>query len=62
MPGMVVILVSLCIVSVYESNAQEKTLSINIGGYDYDRTRAIMDGHVSIAEADVEFEVSGLWA
>jgi len=58
---MVVILFSLCTVSVCESNAQEKTQSITIAGYDYDRTRAIMDGNVSIAEADVDFEVSNIY-
>jgi len=52
---------SLVIAAGCYSGQQEETLSINIGGYDYDRVRAIMDGHVSIADADVDFEVSNIY-
>jgi 4,5-dihydroxyphthalate decarboxylase len=61
-PCIVTIVVSLLIVAGCNSGQQEKTLSINVGGYDYDRTRGIMDGQVSIAEADVNFEVSNIYA
>jgi 4,5-dihydroxyphthalate decarboxylase len=60
-PGIVTIVVSLFVVIGCNSDQQKETLSINIGGYDYDRTRAIMDGHLSIAEADVNFEVSNIY-
>jgi 4,5-dihydroxyphthalate decarboxylase len=43
------------------SGPEEETLSIKIGGYDYDRVRAIMDGRVSIADAEVNFEVSNIY-
>jgi len=60
-PGIVTIVVSLFIVAGCNSDQQEETLSINVGGYDYDRTRGIMDGHVSISEAEVNFEVSNIY-
>ena len=60
-PGIVMLVISLSIVAGCNSGQQEAMLSINIGGYDYDRTRAIMDGQVSMAEADVNFEVSNIY-
>ena len=38
------------------------SLSIDIAGYDYDRVSAIRDGKVSIEGADVNFEVSNIYA
>jgi len=57
----VTIAAALVLIAGCNSGQQEETLSLNIAGYDYDRTRAIMDGHVSIAEADVNFEVSNIY-
>jgi len=44
------------------SESVKNELSINISGYDYDRVSAIRDGKVSIEEADVNFEVSNIYA
>ena len=60
-PGIVMLVISLSIVVGCNSGHQEETLSIDIGGYDYDRTRAIMDGQVSMGEAEVNFEVSNIY-
>ena len=57
----VTIVAALFIVAGCNLGQEEESLSINIGGYDYDRTRAIIDGHVSIAEAEVKFEVSNIY-
>jgi len=59
--GIVVLVISLSIVVGCNSGQQEGGPSINIGGYDYDRTLAIMDGKVSLAGADVNFEVSNIY-
>jgi 4,5-dihydroxyphthalate decarboxylase len=55
------VVVSLFIIAGCNKDQQEETLSIKIGGYDYDRVRAIMDGNISIADADVDFEVSNIY-
>ncbi len=60
-PGIVTMVVSLFIVAGCNPGQPEETLSINIGGYDYDRTRAIVDGQISIADADVNFEASNIY-
>ena len=44
------------------SNADMNTLAINIAGYDYDRVNAIRDGKVSIEGADLNFEVTNIYA
>ena len=40
----------------------ETSLSINIGGYDYDRVSAIRDGKVKVEGAEINFEVSNIYA
>jgi 4,5-dihydroxyphthalate decarboxylase len=60
-PGIVTLFVSLFVIAGCNSGQDEESLSINIGGYDYDRTRAIMDGHASIADVEVKFEVSNIY-
>jgi len=37
-------------------------LELKIAGYDYDRVSAIRDGKVSIEDANVNFEVSNIYA
>ena len=44
---------------VKETNAK---LELNLAGYDYDRVSAIREGKVSIEGADVNFEVSNIYA
>ena len=56
------VVVALCVLTGCDSDQQEEARSLTIGGYDYDRVRAIMDGRVSVAEAGVEFEVSNIYA
>ncbi len=35
---------------------------IKITGYDYDRVRAIMDGHIDLEDAEVGFDVENIYA
>lgn len=59
--GIVAVVVLPFLVAGCNTSPEEETLSINIGGYDYDRIRAIMDGQVSMPEAEVDFEVSNIY-
>ncbi|MBD3855648.1 MAG: hypothetical protein IFK92_03790, partial [Acidobacteria bacterium] len=59
--GIVAVVVLPFLVAGCNTSPEEETLTINIGGYDYDRVRAIMDGSASIAEAEVDFEVSNIY-
>ncbi len=45
-----------------KTNTTDKSLGITIAGYDYDRVSAIRDGKVSIEGADVNFEVTNIYA
>lgn len=44
------------------SNTSDRSLSLKIAGYDYDRVRAIMDGQVTAEGADVSFNVEDIYA
>jgi len=50
-----------CKESVPDKQANNK-LELNLAGYDYDRVSAIRDGKVSIEGAEVNFEVSNIYA
>lgn len=42
--------------------ADQETHQLSVAGYDYDRVRAIMDGHAGVEGADVRFDVSNIYA
>jgi len=56
---------AVCIIGCKESTPVKETnnkLELKLAGYDYDRVSAIRDGKVSIEGADINFEVSNIYA